>query len=279
MTTILQHMKSMMWASEKKQSKHVCPIVGAEENGRPLLVGSGVLAKFGNRHFVLTAAHVLDENQFSTMYFAGDDHLIELTGTKCFCSCSPTGVRKDDKYDVGFIELDDRYVAQSSRYSFVSSMSIDSNDIPHPRKFYSYIGFPHSKAAVIPTTREFKPKMYSYTSNPSEDAVYASLGFSKQTHLLVHFSRKKVIAHTEELFTFPEPWGMSGGGVWRLANLSKLNSQSFVPALVGIAIEYHEKYEALAAVKIAFVLEALRKHYPDVRHDIPQCDILHMSIG
>jgi hypothetical protein len=268
-----------MWIAERKQSKYVCPIVGVDKCGRPSLVGSGVLLKLGNRHFLFTAAHVLDESKSSTLYFAGNDDLIELIAAKSFRTSAPSGNRKDDKYDIAYLELDEQYVAQSSRYGFLSGASVDPNDLPNSRKFYSYIGFPHSKASVIPDVRKFKPKMYSYSSNSPSEALYALLGFSTLTHVLVNFDKERVKAYDGQILTFPDPWGMSGGGVWRLADLSKLSSRSFEPALVGIAIEYHKDQKILAATKIAFVLESVRKQWPELSDRIPRCEILKINVN
>lgn len=76
---------------------------------------------------------------------------------------------------------------------------------------------------------------------------------------------------------FPDPWGMSGGAVFRLADLTALNTSSFTPKLVGIAMEYHTNPKVLVSVNIAFVIEALRSKFPNPDSLLPRSHTLKIN--
>jgi len=132
--------------------------------------------------------------------------------------------------------------------------------------------------SCTPNIQKFKPRMYSYSYVSPGEETYRSLGFTTKTHLLVRCDKARVRTYDGEEMPFPDPWGMSGGGVWRLTDLTRLTRDTFRPSIVAIAIEYHKSHQVLVGTKIAFVLEAVRKKYPELDKYVPRCAILKLNV-
>lgn len=83
------------------------PIYGSTETGQPDHIGSCTLLKVGGGSQLLTAAHVIDMNEQSTLYIAGETKLVALEAD-FFATNKPEGNRDNDKYDfaLGAISLD-----------------------------------------------------------------------------------------------------------------------------------------------------------------------------
>jgi hypothetical protein len=50
-------------------------------------------------------------------------------------------------------------------------------------------------------------------------------------------------------FHLPQPYGMSGGGVWRFEG-DDVNRLISTPRLIGVSIEYHKRENAFLATKV-----------------------------
>jgi len=62
----LQHRQQLFQASNKIVTQSTIPIFRFDEN-QLRLHGTGVFLRIGDRHFILTAAHVLDANVYHKM--------------------------------------------------------------------------------------------------------------------------------------------------------------------------------------------------------------------
>jgi len=76
----------------------VRPVYGSDDRKLATHIGSATLLKVGGTPLIVTAAHVVDENEHTALYVAGEKHLVpieasfEITGR-------PPGDRKEDRYD------------------------------------------------------------------------------------------------------------------------------------------------------------------------------------
>ena len=241
--------------------KFVCPIFSANRKSEPELVGSGVLLRVSSRVFLLTAAHILDENERTNFYVSGKSELIELLG-RSYYGVSPGSGRRRDKIDVGFVLLSDAVVGELyPRLEFLAVDNLNVNDIAIPGNPYAFVGYP--------TTRN-KPRLHHkirlggmmLTLAAATEDKYVQLGLSSSTHLVACFDRSRVAGQAGR--TAPDPHGMSGGGVWRLERSPDFAAPQVFASLVALAIEWRRTSRVLVAVRISILVAMLRRLFPDI---------------
>jgi len=257
----------------------VSPLYVADKHGRPTLIGSGVLMQINQKRFLLTAGHVLDWNKDTTFYAPDDDNtLIELTSPSGTKIVPPQHDRIHDHLDVAFIELETKYFTGLSSYKFLEIVNANGNDAPNTRKLYGFIGYPSSKAKARTDISKVRPIPFLYYSRSIDHREYEQLGFSPRSHVIIRFDPEKVRSSDGNVHRFPSPYGMSGGGVWLLADLSgPLKAESFEPTLVGIATEYHKDEGILVSTKLSVLFEMLRAAYPELSDTIPASTLIRVS--
>lgn len=138
--------------AERRIQETVCPIYGIDNRDRPQLLGSSVLLRVTTRSFLLTAAHVLDENKKkTTLYVGGADTLVELTGSSHRVASS-TPDRGNDTLDFGIVDISDTPSVQWSRYRFLTPDDLDVDDIPKEHTLYAFVG--SLKRGISPSSAE-----------------------------------------------------------------------------------------------------------------------------
>jgi hypothetical protein len=130
--------------AERRTQKSICPIYGIDNHDQPYLVGSSIPFRIQSRSFLVTAAHVLDENQWTTLYAGGDTALVPLAGRSHRIQ-RPTAGRRADNLDFGFTEISNLNPNQWSRYAFVTTSDLDAEDVPDGRTLYAFVGFPETR--------------------------------------------------------------------------------------------------------------------------------------
>jgi hypothetical protein len=71
---------------------------------------------------------------------------------------------------------------------------------------------------------------------------------------------------------------MSGGGVWRVADMSSFPFNT-EPQLIGIGLEYSNKKHLMVGLKILLVFEAIKYHYPDLCRVLPTSNFIEININ
>jgi hypothetical protein len=115
--------------AERRVQCAVCPIYGIDSRDRPQLIGSAIPFRVAAHSFLLTAAHVLDENKQTTLYVGGVETLVPLAGSSHRVR-APNASRQNDKLDFGFVDISDTPPHQWSRYRFTTPEDLDLDDIP-----------------------------------------------------------------------------------------------------------------------------------------------------
>ena len=94
-----------------KLLRFICPIYRVDSAGNPEQFGTGIYLSVDAERFLLTAAHVLDNNAESTLYIPSTKigKLVELEGPS-FRSISDDELRANDHTDVGVIRLEPELV-------------------------------------------------------------------------------------------------------------------------------------------------------------------------
>src|ERR1051326_7888115 len=237
----------------------VCPIYSVDERGRPVLTGSAVLLRIANTHFLLSAAHVLDGNAGSTLYYGGRGPLKPLEGIAQKSSLPAGCSREDDKIDTGLMELKPNIVSDLNRqHRFLDARHLQPNDVARPDSIYELRGYPETRSKLNPTTRKVRPGPFSYLASPAGASQYTRQQVDACSHLLLKFDRNNSFNGTGQRITAPLPHGMSGGGVWKRRVDSRSDDLFQSGWLVGIAIEYEAEESIVVATRINLFLEAIR---------------------
>ena len=269
-TTIKREIEEAAPAVARTLLKHHRLLYEVGQNQHLVPLATGLLLRVERRHFLITAAHVLDaNNEHPTCDLAthGRDGLGEavILHGESFRTVTPEGrTRLDDRLDVGFIALDAAVVEQIGEDRFMGPELMDLNDAGCMPALYGALGYPEElNLTITPTEARPVTKVpFLYTSVFDAPEEYQRIGVSPNTHLLMHASNKKTRAAGDIKMKLPDLHGMSGGGCWRLTEYGR---NPTAPRLLAMTIEWRRwKTHGLLASRMNLVVQALRAAYPDL---------------
>lgn len=255
-------------ANVVKLTNTIVPILGSTEHGEPRAVGSGILFGAGDERFLITAAHVLDENKTTTLYLPGNSELVELSGPSRQ-SRAPENNRDLDRIDTAYIHLSGDIVSRINQvYWFLPPQLVDMSDVSMAKKYYMFTGYPHKALGKVYGTRKITGQLHTYTDRASDPAVYTQVDVDPTSNIAINFDAKRVKDDKGRTVIPKERQGMSGGGVWNF-NDSPQNPGLPNIRLCGVAIEHHKKYKCLLATRINFAIESIRSDFPALSPLLP----------
>jgi len=265
----LHQLKTRMNHSLQSRKNCHCHIIGADEKNKPYLIGTGVVLDFDSNIYIATAAHVIDENEITTIYtFLGGKQLI-IEG-EVYSTIKPGNDRNNDKLDIAIYKVADSLIQKfRDSYTPVTLKDIDVDDVPQSKKYYAFIGHPTNKTKPKHQTTIIKSETFSYFGSKASSSAYDQLSLTPYSHIVVGFDPNKCLDENGDRYNFPKAKGMSGGGVWLLEDLNNHSSQSYVNKLVGIGIEDHKNPKVMVGTRIGAVIEAIKNKYPDCK-GLPQ---------
>lgn len=253
--------------TDQAQSRYfdsVRPIYWATPSGTAEAIGSSFLFQVDGRRFLVTAAHVLDLNQQSTLYVGGRQEL-ELINGNANVTKAPASGRRRDKYDFAFMELSLEFAERLGIDAFIDVNNISNNRGTMDGRCFMALGYPASRNKPKPialTGTHVRAQSWAYSATVHTDPkIFENVGASEVTHLLLKYG-KKSRAFTGEITNSIKPQGASGG---ILVDLGRISLQSLAPTtplthrLAGILIENHTASKAIVAVMIQSVVEAIRR--------------------
>ena len=242
----------------------VRPVYGANKSEEPFHIGSSLLLKVESLHFFVTAAHMIGWNKNTTLYIGGEKQLIKIEG-ECQITHSNDDRRNDDKYDVAFMKLNEDILSQMGNVRFILPHELDTNDMTSKGKAYLALGYPSTKNKSFSRYhKKVKLDPLVFIGNSADSYSYSDLEVSMNTHLLIKFHKQKVKDEYGKIMHAPDPFGMSGGGLWRLhdfRNVESISSKSGNEKLVGLLIEWHNAEAVMMAVRISLVIDAIKQKY------------------
>jgi hypothetical protein len=251
----------LLECAESAQSRFrqaVRPIYGVTLDGRPEQLGSAILLRLPEGHFMVTAAHNLDWNTNTSIYLGvRKAELLDLTAT---ATVAPYGNRDDDVFDFAVAQLPESLVMEIGEGSFVNEAQISPSVADSVGRTYTSLGYPNSKNR---TPRRFEtkvtPKIASYTSNGiSTDRLGHRC--TADTHILIDFNFKYSRDEDGKRVNSIKPNGFSGGAVIDLGRLSDPSTlpEPCDPKLIGLFIEAHRAEKAIVATRLTPAIKHLR---------------------
>jgi hypothetical protein len=247
------------------------------DQGNTYCLGSAVLLKIADQTFLISAAHVFDENKNpkhrTNIAIVGKHQLIPLGGGVIKSPIPPSGRRSDDKIDIAIVSLGREIAQELGNFSFLEINQVDPSDAPYKQSLYTFTGYPSTKQEPIKNlTLTIAP--VRYTSGPLPPDKYPA-GYEFGPHTGIDYSKKQMIARSGKVQAPPDPHGLSGGGIFRLGTFDQIASGTNREVLVGIAIEDHKT--SLIGTNITFALEMIRAYHPELDQHIPHGKYLKIA--
>ena len=236
----------------------VRPIYGVTCRGDPEHIGSALLLSLPEGRFLLTAAHVIDWNESTTLYL-GADSFASLY-LEALVTAAPGGDREKDHADFALARLDVDLTSKLSGAKFITEAEISRSVASTEGRTYTCLGYPNSKNKV---------NRHKGTKVIPALGIYTSLGRSASLlsvandldHILVDhdakFSRDGCGARVNSV-ALP---GFSGGAIIDVGRISAEHlSGDFDPKLAALLIEGHPAKKVILGTRLTTILGAVRRH-------------------
>ena len=152
---------------------------------------------------------------------------------------------------------------------------VDVDDIGKPGATYIAMGYPATKNAKIDTKEKtLKRRPASYTANILPSGKLDGLGVHSGSHLLIAFEKRHSRDRAGRDITAPDPFGMSGGPLWRFDVFSDVPGTR----LVGMLIEWKSEAGGILAVRLPVVLAGIARNYPSLTEFIPKTSTVQVDV-
>ena len=114
----------------------------------------------------------------------------------------------EKRFDVAVCELSDEQSAALSHNQFLERHDFRSTTPPGTRSYAAVVGYPDTKAEVVPGTTLVETPIFSMANLVQRE----ELG-----RIFIAFDKKRVTnVETRRQFTAPDPYGMSGGAIFTI---------------------------------------------------------------
>ena len=196
---------------KRRVEESIRPVLVEDEEGRAQMVGSCVLLVVHDRIFAISADHVFKESRRALMYLGIGSELVGLKHDIV------RGRTPDLETDVGITEVTDLIPSELSGERLHSVIDADPNEICSDGQIYIGFGFPGTRVDLDARKRHVEAKGIS-SSGTGMAGHCEALGFTPFTHVAMVFSKRKMWTG-DTIQRAPDPYGMSGGGLFRFDSL------------------------------------------------------------
>lgn len=220
---------------------------------RPISLGSGLLLRHKTNFYIVTAAHVVED--FEGKHIGVYTRTADFFELGSICKC----IEADDPFkstiDIAIWYIEPEIVADIAPFDWwydVKECII--NHVESAESKYYIFGFPAKKIDINESTKAIVQYPFKFfTRGYSTSAHVRNVHFNPKYNLLLEFHKKKIVdLATQRRQTAPDPYGISGCGLWFLDGLEY--------HLVGIMTEWKtpiERIPAFMATKIDYVIGAM----------------------
>ena len=237
--------------------RHVTPVFTYRPDGRLDFEGSGLLARLDARHYLVTAAHVLDACEQGCVVRAAEATGQELSGTRIVTGRPAGTTRDDDVFDIGFMRLSDSEVAGIGADNFLDLTYTVDGPPAEPAEAMIALGFAARDQSV--DGGMVRTKLTMFMTGPESAHGYRLARTDSRSHLLVRYQRNGMTFNGQHHGSAPSLKGMSGGGLWQVS----LNGEVQLaqpPALAAMIIEQPQSYRAaILATRAPLIRSFIRR--------------------
>jgi hypothetical protein len=233
-----------------------------EYNDTPKNFGSGFIVRKLNKHFLVTAAHVLHRLKLKSIdpfisVKPGLEGIYGLTASY-WSTCEAKDV-ENDPYDVAVTYLNDVCLPSKIGEVTINSLPITQFALKRARTNLCVFptGFPISKSSL----NKYK-RLY-------ESAFFVGVAWAKPLEQYTQYDRdpdQHIICGFDQTFSFNEKWkrddpliptGISGGPMW-VVDKDEI-TEEFTPRVIGVLVEQPDK--VMIATDVACALQGIEDLY------------------
>lgn len=235
-----------------------------ENNRKTEPFASGIFIQVDETYFMISAAHVMEENYDELYVPLEKNDSIKLGGELNINSIPSTLSRDDDQIDIAILKLDVKSIGIVSK--FYSFIDVDEIEISHSTKQlpqYISLGYPCTQTKMKYGTNVLIAKPFKYITMPADDEIYEQLECDPYRNIVVHYNKKRVLNYSTGQFkTGPDTYGISGSGLWYIPFQLVEKGQKVDKKLVGIMIDWPTKNRKFwIAIRIDIITEVIRQKY------------------
>lgn len=249
---------------ENQQFDALCPIFVRDNlKGSIKQIGTGVLLDILGITFLITAAHVIDENKYGDILIPTNEGLKRIEGVFSYLDRSKRNTGNEVIFDVGYYKFDLNF--SEILHNSISIISIDDVifiDDATKSVIYTFAGYPSSKSKIRPKLATSAPYFYGGYSVTKE--VYSKYGYDPHLHIIIKFRRHSSVSPEGEEFFPPFPEGISGGGIYVWPEDFQGQCKPFSRKLVGIVHRYKKNDDLLIGTNIQAVIKCIAINNPDL---------------
>lgn len=220
-------------------------------------LGSGVLFKRGERHFLLTAAHCIrQKGQMIKIGILNKEGKLRLLKGKVVMLLG-----KNNEIDIGVVALAPESVQPCYEgYEFLNETQVLPNQNIEDETEYLIVGHPITKTSIDHVRGKIKREPLVFIGKSKGQRFYERLGYDKRIHTFLGYNRRRgQYMGMNEMSMAPEPQGISGCGLWYITSYFMEDISKVDYRLSGIMTEYFQTENAVLAAKIEGVLAILSR--------------------
>jgi hypothetical protein len=226
---------------------------------------SSILLRVDDIHFLVTAGHVLLDgkeplNPEDVGIMIGNVYHI-LNGNVKYTDTNLDIA--NSKVDLTIWKLEDPRVISDiqAKYKFLEPGMIEIDHTLSKKPNYLIVGFPITRTKLKPDTHTIKVDPFIFLTNEAKNSLYPKLVFENHSNIILNYRKRKIRNFNGTIGQGPDPYGISGCGLWYLPEL-KIGTDGNVPfKLVGIMTEWHNNDNAIIATRIHIVTEVIRREF------------------
>jgi hypothetical protein len=237
----------------------VTPIISRQSPPVIENLGSGLFLQIDDDYYLVSAGHLLNLVDWANLLVPGNNNqMVWLNGTLVTTFDRPNLISNIDFAVLQFSQSQVKHLV-NGHYAFIKPHHILIN---HKLKYddnYVIAGYPVNAIKKHCGKPVYEPKPLKFVTYPIKEKKYAKFGFNPEYHVLVKYQRElKSFSSMNKQLTV-EARGISGSGLWFVPNWN--NTANGVPEffLTGIMIENYKDKGFLTALRIDFVIEAIRQ--------------------
>ena len=242
-------------------SKCTCQFLTVNK-GVPNAHGTGVFIKVNNIHFLITAAHVI-EDYMGEVFIRFEENCITRIAFEISIN-KTNGKRKDDKTDIAILKLDEETVKTLiGFYEFLDETELGINHELNYLPMYLAHGYPCTLTKIKYKKNEIVANSTFFITKPADKIIYDKLECGIDKNLIICYNRNDLInSRTQQIGTGPDLYGMSGSGLWYIPKQVLDSNQRVKKKLVSLLTEWPLKDKThVISTRIDVITEILRVTY------------------
>jgi Protein of unknown function (DUF2442)/Trypsin-like peptidase domain len=267
-------------ALKRQMQQFVCAIYGVRGD-EGVLIGSGFLLQVREKLILVTAAHVLHARHRFNLQIFGQTKIVpivRLGGAEYSTGPSQDQGSPDFEHDIAFLILDTAAMLEPPGTPPLLPSDLDLGDLPADQTAYGVVGFPGAENKRLPGFNIQRTSVF-YGGQAAGRDKYERLGYDTRTHFIMSFERERMMDHSGKIVAVPEPYGMSGGPVFKLGTFEEIDNQTARPRVIAMTIEWWQRLEVLVGVRLPLLTETIRQVLPEDAADLPHSPYVRASVA